>query len=101
MAVWLQAGALLFLLAVSIVNTNGETQHRLCGSDLVGAFMRVCGSSKRDVDLLLGFIPPQSGQENEVSDFAFKDHAELIRKRGIVEQCCFNTCTYTELKNYC
>ncbi|XP_051544428.1 insulin-like [Myxocyprinus asiaticus] len=91
MAVWFQAGALLFLLAVSSVNASGETHKPLCGSDLVEVIILVCGQKssypKRDVDLLLGFLPPQSGQENEVADFVFKDHAELIRKRGIVEQC--------------
>ncbi|KAK9974584.1 hypothetical protein ABG768_022669 [Culter alburnus] len=107
MAVWLQAGALLFLLAVSSVNANAGAPQHLCGSHLVDALYLVCGPTgffynpKRDVDPLMGFLPPKSAQETEVADFAFKDHAELIRKRGIVEQCCHKPCSIFELQNYC
>ncbi|XP_059398257.1 insulin [Carassius carassius] len=107
MAVWIQAGALLFLLAVSGVNANAGAPQHLCGSHLVDALYLVCGPTgffynpKRDVDPILGFLPPKSAQETEVADFAFKDHAELIRKRGIVEQCCHKPCSIFELQNYC
>uniref|UniRef100_A0A8C1WI06 Insulin n=2 Tax=Cyprinus carpio TaxID=7962 RepID=A0A8C1WI06_CYPCA len=108
MAVWLQAGALLFLLAVSSVNANPGAPQHLCGSHLVDALYLVCGPTgffynpKRDVvDPLLGFLPPKSPQETEVADFAFKDHAELIRKRSINEECCHKPCSIFELQNYC
>lgn len=60
MAVWLQAGALLFLLAISSVNANAEAPQHLCGSHLVDALYLVCGPTgffynpKRDVDSLMG-----------------------------------------------
>lgn len=60
MAVWLQAGALLFLLAVSSVNANAGAPQHLCGSHLVDALYLVCGPTgffynpKRDVDPLMG-----------------------------------------------
>lgn len=60
MAVWLQAGALLFLLAVSSGNANAGAPQHLCGSHLVDALYLVCGPTgffynpKRDVDPLMG-----------------------------------------------
>uniref|UniRef100_A0A671S8B8 Insulin-like domain-containing protein n=1 Tax=Sinocyclocheilus anshuiensis TaxID=1608454 RepID=A0A671S8B8_9TELE len=33
--------------------------------------------------------------------FYLTNHAELIRKRGIVEQCCHKPCSIFELQNYC
>lgn len=60
MAVWLQAGALLFLLVVPSVNANSGAPQHLCGSHLVDALYLVCGPTgffynpKRDVDPLLG-----------------------------------------------
>ncbi|TRY57369.1 hypothetical protein DNTS_024953 [Danionella cerebrum] len=102
-----QAGSLLLLLAMSSVSSEPGTPQHLCGSHLVDALYLVCGPTgffynpKRDVDPLMGFLPPKSAQETEVADFAFKDHAELIRKRGIVEQCCHKPCSIFELQNYC
>lgn len=67
MAVWLQAGALLFLLAVSSVNANPGAPQHLCGSHLVDALYLVCGPTgffynpKRDV------VDPLLGKEDYVS----------------------------------
>ncbi|XP_030638218.1 insulin [Chanos chanos] len=107
MAVWLQAGALLFLLALSSAGADAAAPQHLCGSHLVDALYLVCGPTgffynpKRDVDPLLGFLPPKSGQENEVAEYPFKDHTELLVKRGIVEQCCHKPCSLFDLQNYC
>lgn len=60
MAVWLQAGALLFLLAFYTAGTNAGAPQYLCGSHLVDALYLVCGPNgffynpKREADPLLG-----------------------------------------------
>lgn len=58
MAVWLQAGTLLFLLAFYTAGTNAGTSQYLCGADLVDALYLVCGpmfyNPKREADPLLG-----------------------------------------------
>ncbi|KAK9521473.1 hypothetical protein VZT92_021274 [Zoarces viviparus] len=73
----------------------------------------VCGERgflydpKRDVDPLMGFLPPKVGGaslaagENEVAEFAFKDQMEMMVKRGAVEQCCHRPCNMFDLQNYC
>ncbi|XP_026184919.1 insulin [Mastacembelus armatus] len=113
-ALWLQSVSLLVLLVVSWPGSQALTppQH-LCGSHLVDALYLVCGdrgffyNPKRDVDPLLGFLPPKAGGaaavggENEVAEFAFKDQMEMMMKRGIVEQCCHNPCNIFDLQNYC
>ncbi|XP_037543690.1 insulin [Nematolebias whitei] len=113
-ALWLQSFSLLVLLVVSWPGSQAMNppQH-LCGSHLVDALYLVCGdrgffyNPKRDVDPLLGFLPPKTGAgavhggENEVAEFAFKDQMEMMVKRGIVEQCCHNRCNIFDLQNYC
>ncbi|TKS83327.1 Insulin Insulin B chain [Collichthys lucidus] len=113
-ALWLQSFSLLVLLIVSWPGSQAAIapQH-LCGSHLVDALYMVCGprgffyNPKRDVDPLLGFLPPKAGGaaaaggENEVAEFAFKDQMEMMVKRGIVEQCCHRPCNIFELENYC
>lgn len=60
MAVWLQAGALLFLLAFYHAGANAMAPQHLCGSHLVDALYLVCGpdgffyNPKREADPLLG-----------------------------------------------
>ncbi|XP_045895403.1 insulin [Micropterus dolomieu] len=113
-ALWLQSVSLLVLLIVSWPGSQAFTppQH-LCGSHLVDALYLVCGdrgffyNPKRDVDPLMGFLPPKAdgaagaGGENEVAEFAFKDQMEMMVKRGIVEQCCHKPCNIPVLQNYC
>ncbi|KAG7231488.1 hypothetical protein INR49_011621 [Caranx melampygus] len=113
-ALWLQSVSLLVLLIVSWPGSQAVAppQH-LCGSHLVDALYLVCGdrgffyNPKRDVDPLLGFLPPKAGGataaggENEVAEFAFKDQMEMMVKRGIVEQCCHKPCNIFDLQNYC
>ncbi|XP_071362211.1 insulin [Trachinotus anak] len=113
-ALWLQSVSLLVLLIVSWPGSQAVAppQH-LCGSHLVDALYLVCGdrgffyNPKRDVDSLLGFLPPKAGGaaaaggENEVAEFAFKDQMEMMVKRGIVEQCCHKPCNIFDLQNYC
>ncbi|KAL6463250.1 hypothetical protein MHYP_G00276410 [Metynnis hypsauchen] len=107
MAACLQAGALLFLLAFSTAGANAGAPQHLCGSHLVDALYLVCGPSgffynpKREVDPLLGFLPPKSAQEGELAEFPYKEHTELMVKRGIVEQCCHKPCSIFDLQNYC
>lgn len=60
MAVWLQAGALLFWLAFYTAGANAAAPQYLCGSHLVDALYLVCGPNgffynpKREADPLLG-----------------------------------------------
>ncbi|XP_062262390.1 insulin [Platichthys flesus] len=112
-ALWLQSVSLLVLMLVSWSGSQAVVppQH-LCGAHLVDALYLVCGergffyTPKRDVDSLLGFLPPKSGGaaaggDNEVAEFAFKDQMEMMVKRGIVEQCCHKPCNIFDLQNYC
>ncbi|XP_022077343.1 insulin [Acanthochromis polyacanthus] len=113
-ALWLQSFSLLVLLVVSWPSSQAVAapQH-LCGSHLVDALYLVCGdrgffyNPKRDVDPLLGFLPPKAGAavaggDNEAAEFAFKDQMmEMMVKRGIVEQCCHKPCNIFDLQNYC
>ncbi|XP_076849455.1 insulin-like [Brachyhypopomus gauderio] len=106
MAPWIQAGALLLLLALSTAEANPADLQHLCGSHLVDALYLVCGENfffhnrKREVDSLLGFLPSKAGQEGEMAEFPYKEHEELV-KRGIVEQCCHKPCSIFDLQNYC
>ncbi|XP_013889654.1 insulin [Austrofundulus limnaeus] len=111
-APWLQSLSLLVLLVVSWPGSQAQSpsQH-LCGSHLVDALYLVCGglfyNPKRDVDPLLGFLPPKTGPGsaqgggNEVAEFPFKSQMEVLVKRGIVERCCHNTCNVFDLQSYC
>ncbi|KAM6911457.1 insulin [Lycodopsis pacificus] len=113
-SLWFQSVSLLVLLVLSCPGSQaaGGPQH-LCGSHLVDALYMVCGERgffydpKRDVDPLMGFLPPKVGGaslaagENEVAEFAFKDQMEMMVKRGIVEQCCHGLCNIFDLQNYC
>ncbi|XP_055370448.1 insulin isoform X2 [Betta splendens] len=104
---WLQSVSLLVLLIVSWPSSQAMTppQH-LCGSHLVDALYLVCGDNgffynpKRDVDPLLGFLPPKTGGD-EAAELAFRDQMEMMVKRGIVEQCCHKPCNIFDLQNYC
>ncbi|KAI5089539.1 insulin [Silurus meridionalis] len=108
MALLLQAGSLMFLLAFysSAVADAAAPQH-LCGSHLVDALYLVCGPNgffynpKRDVDPLLGFLPARSATEGETAEYPYKDYNELMVKRGIVELCCHKPCSLHDLQNYC
>ncbi|KAJ8348358.1 hypothetical protein SKAU_G00269470 [Synaphobranchus kaupii] len=107
MALWLQAVSLLVLLVLSSPGVHAASNQHLCGSHLVDALYLVCGEKgffynpKRDLDPLLGFLSPKSGQEKEADDFPYKDQGDLKVKRGIVEQCCHKPCNIFDLQNYC
>ncbi|XP_028839328.1 insulin [Denticeps clupeoides] len=110
MALWLQTASLLVLVALSSSGVSAIASQHLCGSHLVDALYLVCGdggffynpsSSKRDVNPLMGFLPPKAGQENEAVEYPFKDMSEMVVKRGIVEQCCHKPCSLNDLQNYC
>ncbi|MCJ8748859.1 hypothetical protein PDJAM_G00169580 [Pangasius djambal] len=107
MAVWLQAGSLLFLLAFYTAGANAAAPQHLCGSHLVDALYLVCGPNgffynpKREVDPLLGFLPPKSAPEGELAEYPYKEYSELMVKRGIVELCCHKPCSLHDLQNYC
>ncbi|KAG9346811.1 hypothetical protein JZ751_007156 [Albula glossodonta] len=109
MGPWLQAVSVMVLLVLSSSGVESASNQHLCGSHLVDALYLVCGErgffynpkTKRDLEPLLGFLSPKSGQENEVDEYPFKDQGELKVKRGIVEQCCHKPCNIFDLQNYC
>ncbi|XP_061469070.1 insulin [Rhineura floridana] len=106
MTLWIRSLPLLVLLAIlappaSYANPN---QH-LCGSHLVEALYLVCGErgfyytpkTRRSIEQPLANGPLQ----NEVEALPFQPQDFQRAKRGIVEQCCENTCSLNELENYC
>uniref|UniRef100_A0A671TQD1 Insulin n=1 Tax=Sparus aurata TaxID=8175 RepID=A0A671TQD1_SPAAU len=113
-ALWLQSVSLLVLLVVSWQGSQAAAppQH-LCGSHLVDALYLVCGdrgffyNPRRDVDSLMGFLPPKAGGAaaaggaNEVAEFAFKDQMETMGKRSIPFDCCYRPCNIFDLQMYC
>ncbi|XP_075018867.1 LOW QUALITY PROTEIN: insulin [Calonectris borealis] len=106
MALWIRSLPLLALLALSGPGTShaAANQH-LCGSHLVEALYLVCGErgffyspkARRDVEQ-----PLVSGPlHGEVGELPFQQEEFEKVKRGIVEQCCHNTCSLYQLENYC
>ncbi|XP_069481368.1 insulin [Ambystoma mexicanum] len=107
MALWVRALALLVLSALCTPTSQAITNQHLCGSHLVEALYLVCGErgffyipkARRDIEQ-----PQVNGpQLNEVDDMPFQQQQQEYQKvkRGIVEQCCHNTCTLYQLENYC
>ncbi|KAM6467675.1 insulin [Python bivittatus] len=103
MTLWIRSLPLLLLLAVSAptISYAAPNQH-LCGSHLVEALYLVCGDrgfyysprSRRNMEQPLVNGPFQNEVEVPLQEFQKS-------KRGIVEQCCENTCSLYELENYC
>nr|BAS32717.1 insulin [Coleonyx mitratus] len=100
MALWVRSLPLLALLAVLAPPASlAFPSQRLCGPHLVEALYLVCGErgfyyapkARRSIEESLA---------NGVEALSFQPHA-LLKKRGIVEQCCDNTCTLYELESYC
>uniref|UniRef100_A0A671TQC6 Insulin n=1 Tax=Sparus aurata TaxID=8175 RepID=A0A671TQC6_SPAAU len=113
-ALWLQTVSLVVLLIISWPGSHSvAAEQHLCGSHLVDALYLVCGekgffyNSKRDVNPLMGFLPPKAGGaaatggENEVAEFTFKDQMEMMGKRSPWEHCCHTPCTLSDLQTYC
>ncbi|XP_039237357.1 insulin isoform X2 [Pipra filicauda] len=106
MALWIRSLPLLALLALSGPGTShGAANQHLCGSHLVEALYLVCGErgffyypkARRDVEQ-----PLVSGPlHGEVGELPFQQEEFEKVKRGIVEQCCHNTCSLYQLENYC
>ncbi|KAL7992118.1 hypothetical protein Chor_016374 [Crotalus horridus] len=103
MALWIRSLPLLLLLAVSAPTVSqAAPNQRLCGSHLVEALFLICGER--------GFYySPRSrrNMEQPLVNGPLSNEVEVPRqefqktKRGIVEQCCENTCSLYELENYC
>ncbi|OWK56814.1 insulin [Lonchura striata] len=106
MALWIRSLPLLALLAVSSPgSSHGAVNQHLCGSHLVEALYLVCGErgffyqpkARRDVEQ-----PLVSGPlHGELGELPFQQEEFEKVKRGIVEQCCHNTCSLYQLENYC
>ncbi|TFK08672.1 Insulin [Platysternon megacephalum] len=106
MALWIRSLPLLALLALSgpPISHAAANQH-LCGSHLVEALYLVCGErgffyspkARRDLEqpLVNGHL------HNSVEELPFQQQEYQQDKRGIVEQCCHNTCSLYQLENYC
>ncbi|XP_062917546.1 insulin [Mobula hypostoma] len=86
-----------------------SSQH-LCGSHLVETLYFVCGRKgfyyvpkvKRGVEQFLALRGEESIQENEIEHHVpFNKLLDRVMKRGIVENCCHNTCSLFDLEGYC
>ncbi|XP_078540156.1 insulin [Lissotriton helveticus] len=101
MAVWLSALTLLVLGALCTPTSQAITNQHLCGSHLVEALYLVCGDrgffytpkGRRDTEQPLANGPLGS----ELDEQTFMQRM----RRGIVEQCCHNTCSLYQLETYC
>ncbi|NXB66144.1 INS protein, partial [Struthidea cinerea] len=106
MALWIRSLPLLALLALSGPgSSHAAVSQHLCGSHLVEALYLVCGErgffyqpkARRDVEQPLVSSP----LHGEVGELPFQQEEFEKVKRGIVEQCCHNTCSLYQLENYC
>ncbi|XP_034979725.1 insulin [Zootoca vivipara] len=106
MTLWIRSLPLLALLAVSAPTTSYAVPNQhLCGSHLVEALYLVCGErgfyyspkTRRNVEQPLGNGPLQ----NEVEALPFQPQDFEKVKRGIVQQCCQNSCSLYDLESYC
>ncbi|KAM4652184.1 insulin-like [Discoglossus pictus] len=86
--------ALVFMAYVS--DTEEAGIHRLCGSHLVDALLMVCEdrgffykSWKASVQRKNPHLTAQHGRRANK------------KRQGIVEKCCFSSCTYYDLESYC
>ncbi|KAE8287753.1 Insulin Insulin B chain Insulin A chain Precursor [Larimichthys crocea] len=99
-ALWLQSFSLLVLLIISWPGSQAAiAPQQICGSDLVDALMLVCGprgfsfTTKKNVDPVLGSLPPKAGGAEVASGRSVK--------RNIVEQCCHRACNLFDVESYC
>ncbi|XP_077597013.1 insulin-like [Stigmatopora nigra] len=111
---WFYSTSVLALLVMSWPCSRAMGSQHLCGPNLVEALNMVCGdrgfftSSKRDIDSILRIMPLKSeeatstGDVNEIVGYAFKKRLDMMMKRdGIVEQCCHQPCSMLVLDKYC
>ncbi|XP_028670389.1 insulin [Erpetoichthys calabaricus] len=100
---------MLMLIITAPYGTQGGVTQHLCGAHLVEALFFVCGEKGF-------FYTPGRGKREEAVEILMKQDAPYSRdarllleqsiddgkaKRGIVEQCCYYSCTYYDLENYC
>ncbi|XP_061155954.1 insulin-like [Syngnathus typhle] len=114
-SLWLHSASVLVLLVMSWPCSRAHSSQHLCGTNLVEALNMVCGdrgfftSSRRDIDSVLRIMPPPKTDEatstddiNEIVGYAFKKKMDMMMKRdGIVEQCCHQPCSMLVLDKYC
>nr|XP_056707701.1 insulin [Euleptes europaea] len=98
MGFWIRSLPLLALLAVlAPTASHAVPSQRLCGPHLVEALYLVCGDR--------GFYYPLRARRNIEESLANGMEALSFQpedwKRGIVEQCCENTCSLYDLESYC
>ncbi|XP_053547039.1 insulin-like [Bombina bombina] len=94
-----QGGWVKLLLALAFVayvtETEGAAAYRLCGSQLVETLYMVCEGRGFFYKSLKG-----SAHKNPLRNL-LTGKRQNQRKRGIVEKCCYSSCTYYDLENYC
>uniref|UniRef100_A0A8D0BZ55 Insulin n=1 Tax=Salvator merianae TaxID=96440 RepID=A0A8D0BZ55_SALMN len=106
MTLWIRFLPLLVLFAVLAPTTvNAVANQHLCGSHLVEALYLVCRDrgfyyspkTRRNIEQ-----PPVNGPlQNDVEALPFQSQDFQKTKRGIVQECCENTCSLYDLENYC
>ncbi|XP_063241759.1 LIRP-like [Bacillus rossius redtenbacheri] len=119
------AGLCLRLLVVTaaVTATAASVRFQVCGAHLVDTLRVVCGGvynkafSKKSLegmqmDDAAVFWPPtreeeqQQQEEGDRPDYAhpqalFRGRASGRRRRGVVDECCFRSCSLHELRQYC
>uniref|UniRef100_H3ACE0 Insulin n=1 Tax=Latimeria chalumnae TaxID=7897 RepID=H3ACE0_LATCH len=110
MALWVRVLPLFLLIALSAPSTTQAiaNQH-LCGSHLVEALYLVCGEKgffysprgRREIEQSLTGALCFTGVCSAGYIYILMQQGTMKEKRGIVEQCCHNTCSLYQLENYC
>ncbi|KAE8593752.1 hypothetical protein XENTR_v10019299 [Xenopus tropicalis] len=93
---WPKTLVVLMLLSY-LRDTHEASVHRLCGLHLVEALLLVCEGR--------GFYyRPQKGfnvHTSRLGTFIERTSQMNHKKLGIVEKCCYRSCTYYDLEHYC
>ncbi|XP_054610696.1 insulin-like [Dunckerocampus dactyliophorus] len=113
-ALWRHSASILVLLVLSWPCSRALSSQHLCGPHLVEALNMVCGdrgfftSSRRDLNSVLRLLPSKTeeatltGGMNDIVGYAFNKQMDMMVKRdGIVEQCCHQPCSMIVLDKYC
>jgi hypothetical protein len=90
------------LLLVCLMVERGNCV-RACGKQLVQAMSLVCdgqfrGYGKRFDNNLIGYLWSQNWQDVDETHQGLMQHKS---KRGIVEECCYQSCSMENMRLYC
>ncbi|KAM4703054.1 insulin-2-like [Rhinophrynus dorsalis] len=92
---WAKAFIVLTFLSY-MTETQGAGAHHLCGLHLVEALLLVCegrGFYYKPRKVVL--------QRSPLRTLTERNTQYNKKKLGIVEKCCYHSCTYYDLEHYC